>query len=212
MLESVIIIMIYTKAVPRKHTNQMKKLSKRKLDEFFMQLDELSVTSSPREILSVILGWMRSNREIYSHIPFSDDHLTDMLKLDADIYPVEYSPLYGAEFIHIRNCFKRYKHGYKDQNGLSRLLRYTLESLLFFEVDLSCLSCDRGGLLVLKNEQENKFFYECRQCGQLHHVDEYLNLLDKKLAGPLVPATTLDLGLQTQQFIASIYLKENIIW
>lgn len=178
--------MIYTKVISRKQTNQMKKLSKQRLDEFFMQLDELSVTSAPREILSIILGWMKSNAEIFDQKPFSDYYLADILKLNIDIYPVDHSSLHGVSFINFRNLLKECKHGYKHQGRLAALLSGALESLLFLEVDIQCPNCKSGGFLVWKNEFDSRLIYECRQCG-------FVNCLNEDAEYHLVPATTSEL-------------------
>lgn len=162
----------------------MKKLSKQVLDELFVPLDSVSITSKPREILTVILNWMRSNAEIFDQKPFSEYRLNYKLKLNEDIYPVDYSPFHGAEFLHVRGYLKKYT--YKDIEPIARNLSEMLESLIFLEVDMECSNCQRGRLLVWKNELDGKLFYECRQCGFVHFIEEDAEC-------HLVPATTLEL-------------------
>ncbi|MDQ8954598.1 hypothetical protein RFH42_16770 [Acinetobacter rudis] len=162
----------------------MRTLSKQVLDDLFIQLDNLSITSKPREILTVILGWMRSNAEILEQKPFVDYQLNYMSNLNEDEYPVEYSVLHGSEFIHIRNCLKRYT--YKDAKFIASMLSNMLDNLFFLEVDVTCSNCQGGGLLVWKNELGGKLVHECAQCGFVH-------FLEQDVEYHLVPATTLEL-------------------
>lgn len=162
----------------------MKKLSKQVLDDLFIQLDNLSIASKPREILTVVLGWMRSNAEIFDQKPFVDYQLNNMSNLNENEYPVEYSILHGSEFIHIRDFLKKYTC--RDAKFIASILSEMLESLFFLEVDMECSNCQSGGLLVWKNELDSKIIYECKQCGFVHFLEEGTEC-------HLVPATTLEL-------------------
>lgn len=164
----------------------MKTLSKQVLDDLFIQLDNLSITSTPREILTVVLGWMRSNAEILDQKPFVDYQLNYMSNLNEDEYPVEYSILHGSEFIHVRDFLKKYT--FRDAKFIASLLSEMLDKLFFLEVDIECSICQSGGLLVWKNELDSKIVYECKQCGFVYFLEEGTEC-------HLVPVTTLELKL-----------------
>lgn len=163
----------------------MKKLSKSVLDNLFKDLNELSGNASPKDILICLLNWLKLNVEIINNKPFLDYHLNRNLYLNIDDYPIEYSSLKGEEFVFFKKNIMKYT--YKNPEHISRLLSEALDCLLFFEVDMACCNCQRGGLLVWKNEIEGNLIYECRQCGFLHFITDGAEL-------SLVPATKLDLN------------------
>lgn len=172
--------------------SNMKKLSQKILNDLFEQLDSLSITAKPKEILTTLLEWLRLNAEILNEKPFIDDGLNESLNLNPDIYPVEHSPLHGAEFIHFKNTIKKYT--YKDKEPISMFLRQALDSLFLLEVDVYCPNCESSGFFVWKSETYNELVYECKQCAINYFINDFTkNNFTLVENFNVVPATKIDL-------------------
>jgi hypothetical protein len=147
----------------------MKKLSISEWKEFQIKLIAMPEISTPREILKEILGWFLNNSEIILDSPFSSYGLERYLGLEIDRYPVDISPMRGAEFEHFKKAIKRYSP--READSIARYLRDTLESLVVLEVDNQCARCEHWGRKAYKSVREERIVFECGQCGFASYAD-----------------------------------------
>ncbi|WP_073222821.1 hypothetical protein [Massilia sp. CF038] len=147
----------------------MSKLTRSQWAEFQNTMAEMDDDSSPREILNVILGWLRKNSEIFSDEPFSIFGINRFLELREENCPVESSPMHGVEFANFRKIIKKY--GCDDIENIARYLRDTLETLVVMEADRQCPRCERWGMGIYTNSEDGRMAFECRQCGYGVYTD-----------------------------------------
>ena len=141
----------------------MRKLMRSQWTEFQNTISVMDDKSSPREILSVILSWLRKSPETFSTGEFSVYGVNRFLELREENYPVESSPMRGVEFSHFKKIIEKYSHN--DIENIARYLRDTLETLVVVAADRQCPRCERWGLGVYKNANDGRMAFECRQCG-----------------------------------------------
>ncbi|NHZ83301.1 hypothetical protein F2P44_29100 [Massilia sp. CCM 8695] len=137
--------------------------------EFQENIRNLDEGASPREILDVILDWLRKYKEYFLRPPFSDYGFNRFITLDAPDYPVEISLMRGEELLFFKKLV--FNQQGKDKESIARILRDTFEMLLVLEMDEKCANCGRDGLGVYLNEENAKLVYECKQCGIAKYTD-----------------------------------------
>lgn len=151
-------------------------------------LDDLSNKSSTKELLDIILSWMRSNKRILEYEPFNNYLLLEYLEYDYSLYPIEYSSMHGDEV----DVFKRIINSYttKSEESLAMLLSGTLEKIITLEVDDICYICGGGlGMSVWYDELASQVVLDCNACHNTYNLDGSLH----KVLSRLKPATLAQL-------------------
>lgn len=132
--------------------------------------ETLSLNSSPKNLLDILLYWLRKNHKLCFIKPFSDYGFDKFLKMNESALPVDFSSVTGKDVMHFKSIIIEYS--YKDVNKIAQFLRDLFEELVIFEVDKQCPICDSWGMRVLVGEINGIFAYECKVCTYVKYSDE----------------------------------------
>lgn len=147
----------------------MKALLQTQWVEFQDSIAAMDDNSSARQILNVILSWLRQYPQVFLNHPYSDyafDRFGSLVEADC---PVERSPMHGAEFVAFKRIIANTR--VRDAESIARYLRDTLETLVLLEVDRQCPRCQNCIMHVYKNRYDGRTAFQCRQCGFAHYLD-----------------------------------------
>lgn len=137
--------------------------------DFQMAVMPLSEESSLREVLSVILSWIRGNCKCFEFEPFSEYGFDDFLHVKEDLMPVGYSSFLPGDINHFKDIVLKYRS--KDVEGVARFLRDTLEALMTIEVEVECPNCEFGAMRVFIGRNKKILAYQCDVCGCSRYID-----------------------------------------
>lgn len=137
--------------------------------EFQSAVRLLSDDSSARDILNLILLWVRGNRKYFLLEPFCVYGFEDFLGIDEKEMPVDFS-----SFVLTDICsFKKFTFKYqaKDVDAIAQFLRDVVESLITVETDRQCPRCDSDGMHIFIGKQNGLLAFQCNICGYSHYSD-----------------------------------------
>lgn len=138
-------------------------------NEFQSALATLSDEAPSREVLEVILFWIRSNYKHLAGEPFSVYGFEDLAKVDERGAPVECSSFKVSDLINFKGVIL--KRQARDVDAIARLLRDTVEELAAVEVDEQCPKCESEGMRVFIGKHNGLLAYQCNVCGYSHYSD-----------------------------------------
>lgn len=131
--------------------------------------ETLSLNSSPRDLLEILLSWLRTNHKLCFIKPFSDYRLDKFLKANESALPVDFSSVTNKDVMHFKSIIIKYS--YKDVNKIAQFLRDVFEELVIFEIDEQCPVCKSWGMRVLVGEANGIFAHECKVCTYAKYLD-----------------------------------------
>lgn len=137
--------------------------------DFQLAVMQLGDDSSLRDVLNVILSWVRGNYKYFEFDPFPGYGFDAFFNVQEDLMPVSYSSFLPSDIRHFKEIILKYKS--KDVESIARFLRGTLEALLTIEVDERCPNCDSYGMNVFIGRYKNLFAYQCCTCGYSIYAD-----------------------------------------
>ncbi|TBU88689.1 hypothetical protein DNJ95_18930 [Stutzerimonas kirkiae] len=129
----------------------------------------LSEETSPRDILVVILSWIRDNYKYFSVEPFSSYGFDEFSHVNENLMPVDYSSFSSSDIAHFKKVILEYQA--KDVEFIARFLRDTMEALITVEVDKQCPRCESDGMRVFIGKHNGLLAYQCNVCGHSHYID-----------------------------------------
>lgn len=147
----------------------MRSLSPKVWHELQSTMTLLSDKSSLRDMLEVILMWIRRNYEYFSVEPFSAYSFDQLSNVKEKLMPVEFSTFRLGDIAHVRKVILGYKAN--DVEAIARLLRDTIEELVTIEIDEQCPRCESPGMRIFIGKQNGLLAFQCNVCGHSHYSD-----------------------------------------
>lgn len=138
----------------------------RKLQMAVMQLHG---HSSVRDILGVLVLWLRESHQYLDAEPFSTYGINEFSLVDESSMPIEFSSFVLNDLTHVKKAILTYLP--KDVESIARFLRDTLESLITVELDKQCPNCQSDGVRVFIGKQSGRPVFQCGICGRSHYTD-----------------------------------------
>lgn len=137
--------------------------------EFQLAVATLSDEASSRQVLEVILFWIRSNYRHLAGKPFSVYGFDSLAKIDEKEIPVEYSSFKVSDLINFKSIIL--KRQARDVEAIARFLRDTVEELATVEIDEQCPKCESEGMRVFIGKDNQLLACQCNVCGCSHYSD-----------------------------------------
>lgn len=137
--------------------------------EFQLAVMLLSEESSLRDVLGVILSWIRGNYECFTVEPFSSYGFDEFSRVDENLMPVDCSSFLPGDITHFKKVILEYQP--KEVESIARFLRDTMEALITVEVDRQCPRCESDGMRVFIGRHNGLLAYQCNVCGHSHYID-----------------------------------------
>lgn len=137
--------------------------------EFQSVVATLSDEAPLRQVLEVILFWIRSNYKHLAGEPFSVYGFDSFAKVDEREIPVEYSSFKVSDLINFKSVIL--KRQARDVEAIARLLRDTVEELATVEIDEQCPKCESEGMRVFIGKHNGLLAYQCNVCGYSNYSD-----------------------------------------
>lgn len=137
--------------------------------EFQLAVVQLNESSSLRDVLGVILFWIRNNTRIIESEPFSIYGFNSFVEVDEGSMPVEFSSLRRGDISHIKNSILGYESN--DVESIARFLRDTLEALITIEVNEKCPRCENDWMRAFIGRNNGLLAYQCDVCGYSRYSD-----------------------------------------
>lgn len=147
----------------------MRSLSPKVWHELQSAVARMSDKSSLRDMLDVILLWLRRNYECFSVEPFSTYNFHELSRMEEKLMPVEFSTFRLSDLAHLRKVILRYNA--KDVEAIARFLRDTIEELVTIEIDEQCPRCESHGMRIFVGKQNRLLAFQCNVCGHAHYSD-----------------------------------------
>jgi hypothetical protein len=122
-----------------------------------------------RQVLEVILFWIRSNYKHLAGEPFSVYGFDSFSKVDEREIPVEYSSFKVSDLINFKSVIL--KRQARDVEAIARFLRDTVEELATVEIDEQCPKCKSEGMRVFIGKHNGLLACQCNVCGYSHYSD-----------------------------------------
>lgn len=129
----------------------------------------LNESSSLRDVLGVILLWIRNNAMLAESEPFSIYGFNGFVEVDESSMPVEFSSLRCSDISHIKKSILSYEP--KNVESIARFLRDTLEALITIEVNEECPRCENDWMRVFIGRNNGLLAYQCNVCGCSRYSD-----------------------------------------
>ncbi|QXH58831.1 hypothetical protein [Pseudomonas maumuensis] len=129
----------------------------------------LSEESSLKDVLVVILSWLRGNYKWFTVEPFSIYGFDEFLHVNEDIMPVDYSSFLPSDIGHFKKVVLKYQA--KEAESIARFLRDTMEALITIEIDKQCPRCESDGMRVFIGRHNGLLACQCNVCGNSHYID-----------------------------------------
>jgi hypothetical protein len=129
----------------------------------------LSEESSLRDVLGVVLFWVRSNYKYFTVEPFSNYGFDEFSHVNESMMPVDYSSFLPSDITRFKKVILEYQA--KDVESIARFLRDTIEVLITVEVDEQCPRCESDGMRVFIGRHNGLLAYQCNVCGHSHYID-----------------------------------------
>lgn len=137
--------------------------------EFQLAVATLSDEAPLRQVLEVILFWIRSNYKHLAGEPFSVYGFDSFAKVDEREIPVEYSSFKVSDLINFKSVIL--KRQARDVEAIARFLRDTVEELATVEIDEQCPKCKSEGMRVFIGKHNGLLAFQCNVCGYSHYSD-----------------------------------------
>ena len=137
--------------------------------EFQLAVATLSDEAPLRQVLEVILFWIRSNYKHLAGEPFSVYGFDSFAKVDEREIPVEYSSFKVSDLINFKSVIL--KRQARDVEAIARFLRDTVEELATVEIDEQCPKCKSEGMRVFIGKHNGLLASQCNVCGYSHYSD-----------------------------------------
>ncbi|KPW94386.1 MULTISPECIES: hypothetical protein [Pseudomonas syringae group] len=137
--------------------------------EFQLAVATLSDEAPLRQVLEVILFWIRSNYKHLAGEPFSIYGFDSFAKVDEREIPVEYSSFKVSDLINFKSVIL--KRQARDVEAIARFLRDTVEELATVEIDEQCPKCKSEGVRVFIGKHNGLLACQCNVCGYSHYSD-----------------------------------------
>jgi Zn finger protein HypA/HybF involved in hydrogenase expression len=137
--------------------------------EFQLAVMLLSEESSLRDVLGVILSWIRRNHRYLAVDPFSSYGFDEFAHVNESLMPVDFSSFSPADIVHFKKVIFEYQA--KEVEFIARFLRDTMEALITVEVDKQCPKCESDGMRVFMGKHNGLLAYQCNVCGHSHYID-----------------------------------------
>ena len=122
-----------------------------------------------RDVLEVVLFWIRNNCNYFIGEPFSIYGFDEIAKLDEGEMPVEHSSFKGADLINFKKVVLKYQA--QDVDSIARFLRDAVEEMVTIEVDRQCPNCKSEGMRVFIGRHNGLLAYQCNICGRANYSD-----------------------------------------
>ncbi|WP_407311127.1 hypothetical protein [Pseudomonas sp. nanlin1] len=132
-------------------------------------VESLSEEPPFRQVLEVILFWVRSNYKYLAGEPFSVYGFDNFVKLDGRQLPVEYSSFEMSDLINFKSAVL--KRQSRDLDSIAMFLRDTIEELATIEVYEQCPRCESQGMRAFIGKHNGLLAYQCNVCGCAHYSD-----------------------------------------
>ncbi|WP_397380057.1 hypothetical protein [Pseudomonas sp.] len=129
----------------------------------------LSEESSLRDVLGVVLFWVRSNYKYFTVESFSNYGFDEFSHVNESMMPVDYSSFLPSDITRFKKVILEYQA--KDVESIARFLRDTIEVLITVEVDEQCPRCESDGMRVFIGRHNGLLAYQCNVCGHSHYID-----------------------------------------
>ncbi|KTB65124.1 MULTISPECIES: hypothetical protein [Pseudomonas] len=129
----------------------------------------LSEESSLRDVLGVVLLWVRGNYKYFTVEPFSSYGIDEFSHVNESLMPVDYSSFLPSDITRFKKVILEYQA--KDVESIARFLRDTIELLVTVEVDKQCPRCESGGMRVFIGRHNGLLAYQCNVCGHSRYID-----------------------------------------
>ncbi|WP_157160308.1 hypothetical protein [Cupriavidus sp. BIS7] len=137
--------------------------------EFQASVIALDDNPGRRELLALILEWIRKSPKIFDAEPFASYGLGNFAKLHEDEMPVEHSAFVMDDVKHFKETVSRYDA--RKSDSIARFIRDTLEDLITIEVDRQCPNCRSDFMLAFTGRQKMSLAFVCKICGHSHYSD-----------------------------------------
>ncbi|WP_081673817.1 hypothetical protein [Pseudomonas cremoricolorata] len=129
----------------------------------------LSEESSLRDVLGVVLLWVRGNYRFFAVEPFLSYGFDEFSHVNERLMPVDYSSFLSSDITRFKKVILKYKA--KDVESIARFLRDTIEVLITVEIDKQCPRCESDGMRVFIGRHNGLLAYQCNVCGHSHYID-----------------------------------------
>ncbi|TLK33552.1 hypothetical protein FEM24_35660, partial [Pseudomonas aeruginosa] len=100
----------------------------------------LSAEASPKEVLDLILNWIKRNRKFFLSGSFAVYGFEEFLGLSGEEMPVNFSNFSSSELENFKKF--TFKYQAKDVDYIAQFLRDVIETLITVEVDKKCPNCN----------------------------------------------------------------------
>jgi len=129
----------------------------------------LSAEASPKEVLDLILNWIKRNRKFFLSGSFAVYGFEEFLGLSGEEMPVNFSNFSSSELENFKKF--TFKYQAKDVDYIAQFLRDVIETLITVEVDKKCPNCNSEGMHVFIGKYNNLVAYQCNVCGHSQYSD-----------------------------------------
>jgi hypothetical protein len=137
--------------------------------EFQSAVDKLNEKSTPREVLGIMLAWLRSRHDFFTKQPFCNYGFAQIMKMKEESLPVEYSRL---DILHFKKIILSYDYASaKNVESIAGFLRDSIEELVTLEVEKQCPNCESWDMVFYVGKYNGLLAYVCRVCGHSRYLD-----------------------------------------
>lgn len=147
----------------------MRSLSPKIWHELQSAVTFLNEDSSLRDVLELILRWLRSNYECFTVEPFSTYSFDELANIDEKSMAVNFSTFKPSDIAHFKKIILGCQA--REVEAIARFLRDTIEELVTIEIDEQCPRCESDGMRVFIGKQNGLLAYQCSVCGHSHYSD-----------------------------------------
>lgn len=137
--------------------------------QFQFAVAALSDEAPLREVLEVVLSWIRGNCKYLAVEPFSIYGFDEVAKIDEEAMPLEYSSFKMSDLINFKSVVQRRQA--RDVEAIARFLRDTVEELVTIEVDQQCPKCGSEGMRIFVGRHNGLLACQCNVCGYAYYSD-----------------------------------------
>ncbi|WP_086936648.1 MULTISPECIES: hypothetical protein [Pseudomonas] len=137
--------------------------------EFQSAVSALADEASSRQILELILHWIRSNYQYLDCEPFTTYGFDRVMKVNERAMPVERSCFTAVDLMNFKNTIM--KRQPREGEAIARFLRDTIEELITVEVDEQCPRCKSDGGRIFIGRYNGLLACQCGVCGYSHYSD-----------------------------------------
>ena len=137
--------------------------------EFQSAVSALADEAPSRQILELILCWIRSNYQHLACEPYTTYGFDRVIKVNEREMPVERSCFKVTDLINFKSTIL--KRQPREGEAIARFLRDTIEELITVEVDEHCPKCKSDGMRIFIGRYNGLLAYQCGVCGYSHYSD-----------------------------------------